>query len=319
MINIAMIFAGVIIISLTACTPSHLSTPLSLSKTSKDKVPTNPNKQSSIRIYVQDDSDYAITTRSIKASFESIGLSIVSENNLNEEFSTHFEALDYKAYYLSFFMNHNLSYKLIRKYPKFGLLTPLSMSIWVDKNNNMHIATLSLSSMAKIADIPKDDKDLLAYSHLINKALYTTMPKGEFKELPDAQNDSHKLFIKEYKSVLKETVPVVESELESELDIAGFFIPHYIDLKESLFVRHDYDKYDYFHSYSICDLSALYNEAKQNPQMGAWSPCSFYIYKSKKSQNVVMGYVPVSMFTSKSKALTKSQGILDNTLTQILE
>ena len=33
------------------------------------------------------------------------------------------------------------------------------MSMWVDKNSYIHIATLSLSSMAKIADIPEDDKD----------------------------------------------------------------------------------------------------------------------------------------------------------------
>ena len=320
MIKIVTLFTSVIIIiGLSACAPSHLSTPLSLSETTKSKVQSNPNKQSSVRIFEQDDSDYTITTRSIKASFESIGLSIVSENNLKKVFSTHFEALDYKAYYLSFFMNHNLSYKLIQKYPKFGLLTPLSMSMWVDKNSYIHIATLTLSSMAKIADIPEDDKDLLAYSDLIDRALYATMPKGEFKELPDAPNGANKLFIKEYKSVLKESVPAFESELEAEVNISGFFIPYYLDLKESLFVRHDYEEYDYFHSYSICDLNALYKEAKLYPQMGAWSPCSFYIYKPKESEDVVMGYVPISVFTTKAKSLSKSQGILDTTLIEILK
>jgi len=305
--------------SLTACSPIHLTTPLSSSQTTKNRVHAKSNAKSSIRIIEQDDSDYRVTTRSIKASFESIGLSVVSENDLNKMFLTHFNALEYKVYYLSYFMNHNLSYKLIQKYPKFGLLTPLSMSIWVDKNNHIHIATLSLSSMAKIADIPTDDKDLLAYSALIDKALYTAIPEGKFKELPDAPNDAHKLFIKGYKSVLKESVPAFESELESEVDISGFFIPYYLDLRESLFVRHDYEEYDYFHSYSICDLDALYKEAKLYPEMGAWSPCSFYIYKQKESKKVVMGYLPVGMFTTKAKALKRSQGILDNTLVEILK
>ena len=320
MINKASIFAGVIIIGLSACSPSHLSTPDSLTKTNKKNFPTNPNKQSSVRIFFQDDSDYSITTDSIKNSFESIGLSIVSENNLKKLFSTHFKKVDYKVYYLSLFLNHNLSYKLIKKYPRFGLLTPLSMSIWVDKNNNnINIATLTLSSMAKIANIPKDDKDLLAYSQLIDKALYTTMPNGEYKELPDAYNDSSKPFIKEYKSNLKESVPAFESELESELDMLGYFIPYYLDIQASLFMRHDYEKYDYFHSYSICELTSLYTEAKLYPQMGAWSPCSFYIYKEKESQNVVMGYLPIGMFSSQSKRVTKTQGVLGNTLVQILE
>lgn len=313
------ILAILIIISLSACAPSPLTSPLSFSKAGKKNIPSSPNKESSIRIFMQDDSDYAITIDSIKSSFESIGLSVVSENNLNKLFSTHFKKLDYKIYYLSFFMNHSLSYKLLQKYPKFGLLTPLSMSIWVDKNNNMNIATLSLSSMRKIAGIPKNDKDLIAYSQLIDKALYTAMPDGEFKELPSAYNESHKLYTKEYTSILKDSFPAFESELESELDLAGYSIPYFLDIQENLFVRHDYEKYDYFHSYSICELNSLYKEAKLHPQMGAWSPCSFYIYKSKENKNVVMGYIPVSMFNKKSKALTKSQGILENTLTQILK
>ena len=141
------------------------------------------NKGQSVQVYSAPNADGAITTKTIDEGFEKSGLTLGGDNNMNNPFSKRFNHTHYSTYNLAMFYNTDLTVKLIKKYPKFGSLTPLTMSIWVDDTKKtMNVATLTLTGMSKAVNIPESDPDLIAYAELVKKALKTAMPKGVFQK-----------------------------------------------------------------------------------------------------------------------------------------
>ena len=108
------------------------------------------NKGQSVQVYSAPNTNGAITTKTIDDAFEKSGLPMGGDNNMNSPFEKRFGKVHYKTYNLAMFSNTDLTVKLIKKYPKFGSLTPLTMSIWSDDSKNtMNIATLTLVGMSK--------------------------------------------------------------------------------------------------------------------------------------------------------------------------
>lgn len=106
-------------------------------------------------------------------------------------FTKTFNNTHHKVYNLALFKNTELNLRLLKKYPNFGLMVPLTMSIW-SNGSTMNIGTLSL---------------------------------------------------------------------------------------EEIFEDVKYDGYDFYDTYSICKLDLIYSISKLHPEVGAYSPCSFYLLK----------------------------------------
>jgi len=279
-----------------------------------------------VQIYTTANKDKKVTTKSIETAFESVGLSVAGNNDMNNPFSKRFGKLYYKVYNLAIFSNSELTFKLIKKYPEFGALTPLTMSIWQEKDGSMNISTLTFNGMARASQIPSTDTDLRAYAALVHKALRKAMPNGHFKKLyfkpshngkPLQVNFTATVDLDEDTSI-DDYIDDFETEFEGEMEPLGFLFPNYMNLQEDIFDDYGYHAYDFYHTYSICKFDVIYPVSKYHPEAGAWAPCSFYLYKKKGENKIHMGFLGVQNWIStldikdqsSIKALQKAQGMI---------
>jgi uncharacterized protein (DUF302 family) len=215
------------------------------------------------------------------------------------------------------FSNTDLVVKLIKKYPKFGSLTPLTMSIWSDDTKKtMNIATLTLTGMSKAVGIPENDPDLVAYAAMVKTALKTAMPKGEFQKTNFPIVDRKSSFKQEFTidvsatddAAIQELKGNIEAGFEGEMEPLGFLLPNYMNLQADVFAPLGFNEYDIYVTYSICKFDVIYPVSKLTPAAGAWAPCSMYIYHKKGEDKIHIGYLGVDSWIT-SLGMTEKEGI----------
>ena len=256
--------------------------------------------QNSIQVWSADNSRGKITTKSIEEAFNSVGLDVLANNNMNKPFKLRFKKTHYKVYNLAIFINNDLTLKLIKKYPRFGVLSPMTMSIWSD-GKTMNISTLSLKGMSRTTGIPFKDRTLREYAVLIQKALKKAMPNGHFKKLPYKDKDDKKSYLVSFSMPVEyeedqspsDFEENFEDEFTGELEPIGFLFPNYLNLKEDIFEDAGYDKYDFYNTLSICKFDVIFPVSRLHPEVGAYAPCTFYIYKKKDEKEMHMGFLGV--------------------------
>lgn len=303
---------------------------------SVEATPAKPVKVQNVQVYSAPNADGAINVKTIEAGFDAVGLTIAGNNDMNKPFGLRFGKLHYKTYNLAMFSNADLTLKLIKKYPNFGALMPLTMSIWSDDEaKTMNVSTLNINGMARAVGIPLNDPDLIAYAALVQSALKKAMPNGSFKQLDYTVKFPDKTlatdFVVELELDGQDPVSYVEdfeAEFEGELEPLGFLLPNYSNLQEEIFDGAGYTGvYDFYHTYSICKFDVIYPVSKLHPEAGAWAPCSFYIYK-KTDENVMrMGFLSVENWITtldiedeeSIKPLREAQGMIENIIKNITE
>jgi uncharacterized protein (DUF302 family) len=289
-----------------------------------------------IRIFSAPNADGKITPATVEKAFESVGFSIDGNNNMNKPFSKRFGTTHYKTYHLFTVHSADLVSKLASKYPQIGLLTPLSMSIWSDDSKkSMQISSLSLRGMSRITQIPKTDKNLIAIAKLLEKALKKALPEGTFQKLnyakvADMKQQLATTFETEFEvdedATMEDAKDDFEDEFEGELEPIGFLFPGFISLKDELDERGvtDFELYD---TYSICKLDVIHPISKTHPEVGAFAPCTFYIYKKKSEDSVHMGFPSVDNWISATdiedevslKPLVEAQKLLEDVVKDMTE
>ena len=264
--------------------------------------------QNSIQIWSAENTNGQITPKSIEKAFNETGLDVLANNDMNKPFKLRFHKTHYNVYNLAIFLNNDLTLKLLKKYPQFGVLTPLTMSIWSD-DGKIKISTLSLTGMSRTTGIPHKDKDLRAYAALIQKALKKAIPSGRFEKLHYKDKNPKKSFLVSF------TLPVAyeegqspedfeenfENEFTGELEALGFLFPNYLNLKEDLFEDAGYDLFDFFNTLSICKFDVIYPVSRLHPEVGAYAPCTFYIYKKRDENTMHVGFLGVENWISTTK------------------
>ncbi len=297
--------------------------------------PAKPKKMQNVQVYTTANADGAVSTKTIEKAFDSVGLSVPGNNDMNKPFTARFNKTNYEVYNLAMYINNDLTLKLLKKYPNFGALTPLTMSIWKAKDGSMNISTLSIEGMARSIGMPVDDADLVAYAALIKKGLATAMPKGHFKELDFSVKFPNKTLATNFVVDVdldgespEDYVEDFEAEFEAELEPLGFLLPNYTNVQEEIFDDAGYTGvYDYYHTYSICKFDVIFPVSKTHPEAGAWAPCSFYLYKKTGEDKMHMGFLSVENWITtldiadeeSMKPLREAQGMIENIITEITE
>lgn len=295
---------------------------------------SKPKAPQDVQVFTTNNKNANITPKTIEDAFESVGLSVPGNNDMNRPFKTRFGKVHYKVYNLAMYINNDLTFKLIKKYPKFGALTPLTMSIWSD-GETMNISTLTINGMSRATQVPLNDPDLIAYSALIHKALKKAMPNGHFKDLPFTpthKGNSYQINFStdvtlDEGTTVDDFIDDFEAEFEGELEPLGFLLPNYTNVQEEIFDEHNYHKYDFFHTYSICKFDVIYPVSKLHPEAGAWAPCSFYLYKKKGENKIHMGFLGVDNWIStldiqdkeSIKPLKEAQGMIVTIIKEMTE
>jgi len=288
----------------------------------------------SVQVFTADNTSGTITPKTISETFTKMGLKSSGNNDMNKPFSQRFPKLHYKTYNLAMFKNDALTLALIKKYPTFGVLAPMTMSIWEDKGQ-MNISTLTIDGMARVANIPLNDSDLIAYADMVKKALKKAMPHGKFKPLNFLVKEPKKSFAINFSmevdidedTSLEDFREDFESEFEGELEPIGFLMPNYLNLQEDIFESAGYEAYDFYVTYSVCKFDVIYPVSRLHPEAGAYAPCSFYLYKKKGEDTMHMGYLGVKNWIEtldikdqKSiKPLLEAQELINNIVNEIAE
>lgn len=257
-----------------------------------------PDTPQSVQIMSSKNVNGKITPKTISAAFEASGFKMGGNNNMNKPFKLRFKKTHYKTYNLAMFRDNELSKKLVQKYPRFGRLVPLTMSIWSD-GDTMNISTLTLDGIARTSNIPVNDPNLIAYAAKVKKALKAAMPQGKFQHL------NHKVLEPKTSYEINFTTKIAqnvdpqdwrddfEMEFEGEMEPIGFMFPNYTNMNQELFEEAGIDDFDFYITYSICKFDVIFPVSKETPEAGAYAPCSMYIYKKKGEDTVHIGYLGV--------------------------
>lgn len=325
----SILVSALVALTLTACSATA------------PKVQAGIDDGQDIRIFTVSNTDGKITAASIEKAFEEAGFSIDGNNNMNSPFKPRFGATFYETYHL--FTTHSAKHtlELAKTYPSIGLLSPLSMSLYSnrddDKVKTMNISSLTLRGMSRITQIPMNNPELIAYSKFLEVALRKALPGGHFKELSYKNiAGMDKPYATTFETVFEgddvdareEAKDDFEAEFEGELEPIGFLFPGFVDFV-SEFADQGYEAYEIFDTYSICKLDVIYPIHQEHPEVGAFAPCTYYIYKKANEETVHMGFPSVENWISATDldvsdkktfgTLIEAQALIEDIVNEIIE
>jgi uncharacterized protein (DUF302 family) len=185
--------------------------------------------------------------------------------------------------------------------------------------------------MAKILNIPADDKILVKVGKMVKDALKSAMPNGTFEILSYAVQASTKPQVSTFEMEMDPEEWEAEKEefqmeYEGTLASSGFVMAGFNDLNHD-FKESKYEVYDFYDVYSICKLPVIYTVAKLHPEAGAYAPCSIFFYKKKGEDKMYVGMPTAHNWTSsmdiKDKesltVLNEAQESMDKILAELTE
>ena len=296
--------------------------------------PKNIKTRDDIRIFTADNSSGKITAKSIEKAFKANGFSISGDNNMNISFEKRFGGgKDYKIYRLLFVYNPKISVKILKDYPEFGLLTPLSTSVFSKDGTKISISSLTLTGMSRVSGVPKTNPDLIALHDSMTKALKQALPNGEFEKLsykivrPDGPLVTRFAFVMPNEDDdIDDAKESYQETMEGEMESAGFVIAGFTPINEDL-VANGINTYDLYDGYSICKLEVIYPVHKKHPEVGALAPCTMYMYKKKGDKFTRMGYPSVYNWIMSTniaddeslKPLIDAQNVLETAIDSTIE
>jgi uncharacterized protein (DUF302 family) len=219
---------------------------------------------------------------------------------MNKAYEAKFKTHEHDAYNLMTLHKKDVVSNLAKKYPSIALFTPLSMSIFTRKGDKTHsVSSMAAAGIAKVAGIPSDNADLIAYMKEVADVLAKAMPNGKFEELnykiAKPEGDLIKRFTMEMDvkpDEIEDELEGIQEELEAGLETAGFVLAGYNKLGDD-YAAAGNDTYDFYDAYSICKVAVIFEVSKTHPEAGAFAPCTFSMYKKKGETTVHFAYPSV--------------------------
>jgi len=226
----------------------------------------------------------------LKTNLSNADIDIIRDTNINRVFLKEFGKSSFRSYHLLMFMDKQLTLNLIKKYPNIGLLTPLNMAIY-KKATTLTIAILTPNAIAHAIKISTIDPLLITYADKVRKAIIASIKSQEYR-----QTTVHSLpLVYRSLSAKIDNLDDFEAKVEENLNNEAFLIPNYIDLKEKLFNKYDYNAYDFYHIYSLYRIKNLYETLNAHPEFGVLYPYSLSLYKKKSTQRSNISFFQIDM------------------------
>ncbi|RRS30157.1 MAG: hypothetical protein P794_08260 [Epsilonproteobacteria bacterium (ex Lamellibrachia satsuma)] len=257
-----------------------------------------------IRVFSAENVDGKITPTTIQKAFEKEGFMVEANNDMLAPFKRDFKVVHHKVYNLMVLWDKDTFRKIGVKYPNFALFTPLSMSIYTEKDGTtINVSSMSPAGIAQMTGVPADNADLVNLGKKIEKALKAAMPKGKFITMPykmvkEEGELVHSVSIEVKKGAdWEDTKDDLEMAFEGKLAPNGFVSPAFVDLNYDL-DEHDIDAYKFFDAYSICKIPVIYTVSQKHPEAGAVAPCTMYLYMKKDENTIHMAFPTVYKWLS---------------------
>ncbi len=328
----AIVLTTFIAFSITACS-SHKAEAEAPAKAEPVKAAVETQD---IRVMTVANPDGKITGTTIEDAFTANGFVVDGNNDMNKPFSLRFGKTWYKTYRLAIVHHQDITARLAKDYPSIGLITPLSMSIWSSNDNkDISLSSLTLRGMSRITQIPMTNPDLIAYADAMDKAIKAAIPGGKYEDrnynkVADMNMQLSTLFTAEFDtdeaSTAVDAKENFEEKLEAELKPVGFLFPSVIDLNSELEER-GVTTYDYYDAYSVYKYAAIFPVSKTHPEVGAFTPTTFFVYKKKGEATTHMGFPSVENWLTATdiedeksiKPLVEAQELFSNIVKVITE
>ncbi len=330
----AITLSALVAFGITACNSHKTEAPIQAEPVKKVTIVETQD----IRVISVANPNGKITGATVEDAFTANGFIVDANNDMNAAFRLRYgkDKLWYTTYRLAIVHHQTLTAKLAKEYPSIGLITPLSMSIWSSNDNkDISISTLTLRGMSRITQIPMDNTDLIAYANAMDKALKVAMPGGQYEDrvyskVADIKIQLATLFTTEFKTDKEITphdaVDNFEEEFETEMEPVGFLFPSSINLSTELEKR-GVTTYDYYDTYSVYKYDVIHPISKTHPEIGAFTPSTFFIYKKKGETTTHMGFSSVDNWITATdikdkktmRPLVEAQELFSNIVLEITE
>jgi uncharacterized protein (DUF302 family) len=330
----AITLSTLVAFSITACS-SHKAESEAAAPAKAEPVKAAVETQD-IRVITVANPDGKITGATIEDAFTANGFIVDGNNDMNKPFSLRFGKTWYKTYRLAVVHHQDITARLAKDYPSIGLLTPLSMSIWSSNDNkDISLSSLTLRGMSRITQIPMTNPDLIAYADAMDKAIKAAIPGGKYEDrkynkVADMNMQLATLFTAEFdtdeETTAADAKDSFEEKFEAEIEPVGFLFPSFIDLNGELEER-GVTTYDYYDTYSVCKFDVIFPVSETHPEVGAFAPCTFFVYKKKGETTTHMGYPSVDNWITATdiedekslKPLVEAQELFSNIVKEITE
>lgn len=261
------------------------------------------NAANDVRVFTSDNSDGKITPATIEEAFVKAGFVIAANNDMNVPFKRDFNTTSFDVYNLFVVYRKDTVLALAEQYPKIGLFSPMSMSIYTKKGEKtISVSSLSAAGMAKLMDIPADNEAINALGKKVEETLRAAMPKGQFVALPYTikepagplvTNVTFEVEDDDWESAKED----LEMNFEEVLAPNGFVMAGFTDLGYDL-EEEDKEWYHFYDVYSICSIPVIYAVAIKHPEAGAFAPCSIYLYQKAGEKKINMAFPSVHKWIS---------------------
>ena len=252
-----------------------------------------------VQILTTDNNTGKITPKSIAAIFEKAGFFINDNRDMLPPFIKNFKTVDYDVYNLFTIFKKDSVLALAKKYPRIGLFSPMSMSIYTKKGSKtISVSSLSVSAMAEIMGIPADNAELLAYGKAVHDALHEALPNAKVETVsyemkkPTGDLVSRATLTMAKDADWEEVKDDFEMNFEGELPGNDFIMAGFNDLNYD-FEEAKFDGYTFYDVYSICNISVIYIVSQKHPEAGAFAPCSLYMYNKTDTDTIEIGFPSV--------------------------
>ena len=251
-----------------------------------------------IQVFTADNNNGKITPETIEEAFKKVGFYISANRDMNGPFKKQFKETTFDVYNLFTFFSKEANLELVKTYPQMGLFAPMSMSIYTKKGEKtISVASLTPEAMAKIMDMPADNKVLAKVGKMVKEALKLALPGGTFETLPYTVQKPTGPLVSSYHTELDEedldtAKEDFQMEFEGELASNGFVMAGFNALGDD-FEKKNFNEYDFYDVYSICKLPVIYTVAKVHPEAGAFAPCSLIMYKKKNEKEMHLAFPSV--------------------------
>ena len=252
-----------------------------------------------VTILTAPNADGKITPKTIEATFEKAGFFINDNRDMLPPFIKNFKTVDYDVYNLFTIFKKDSVLALAKKYPTIGLFSPMSMSIYTKKGTKtISVSSLSVPAMAEIMGMPADDADLVAYGKLVQETLKKALPNAKVETVayemtkPAGELVSHATLTMDEGADWEEVKDDFEMEFEGELPGNDFIMAGFNDLNYD-FEEANFEGFNFYDVYSICNIAVIYTVSKEHPEAGAFAPCSLYMYNKKDTNTIEMAFPSV--------------------------
>jgi uncharacterized protein (DUF302 family) len=284
-----------------------------------------------VQAFCQNNSDGNITPKKVELQFKANGFLITSNKNINNEYKRIFGSSDFHIYHILTLYRIDIIDLLLKDFPNSGILIPLKIAIYQkNSSKDINIAFLSAYGQAKTIGAKPNNKLLVNLEASIVDTIKEIMPKGKFVDFNYTSKANKNKILSLYKTEIDENnwnndKDEIELNFEINLKNNKFTQTNFTDINFDLKQREN-KNFDFYDIYSLCKLNILYHTTKSRPEAGAFVPCSLYMYKISKQNNLYVGFINamnwITIFNIEDKqaisSIENSQKQMDKIITNLL-